>query len=53
VIRLSPENEDHAIAGLTFSPDAKLLYVGLANHVVELKINTSERRQFAGGQIIL
>ncbi|KAI8880636.1 WD40 repeat-like protein [Backusella circina FSU 941] len=52
VIRLSPENEDHAITGLTFSPDAKVLYVGLEDRMVEIDINTSERRQFAGGQLM-
>lgn len=52
IVRLSPENEDHAITGLSFSPNSRLLSVGLEDRVVELTIDVSGRRQFGEGGLI-
>ncbi|KAG2190974.1 hypothetical protein INT46_006443 [Mucor plumbeus] len=52
IVRLSPENEDHSITGLTFSPNSRSLYVGLEDRLIELQIDVSARRQFGGGRLI-
>lgn len=52
IIRLSPENEDHPITGLTFSPNSRSLYVGLQDRLIELNVDTCQRRQFGGGRLI-
>lgn len=51
VVRLSPENEDYAITGLTFSPNSRSLFVGLEDRLIELQIDTAIRRQFASGHL--
>lgn len=52
IVRLSPENEDRAITGLTFSPNCRTLYVGLEEHLIELQVDMCERTQFGGGRLI-
>ncbi|KAI8645929.1 WD40-repeat-containing domain protein, partial [Parasitella parasitica] len=51
IVRLSPENEDRSITGLTFSPDSKLLYVGMEDRLVELQVDVPARRQFGSGRL--
>lgn len=50
IIRLSHENEDYAITGLTFSPNSAQLYIDIEDRLVELKIDVSG--QFGGSSII-
>lgn len=52
IVRLSPENEDHSITGLTFSSNSRSLYVGLEDRLIELQVDVSARRQFGGGRLI-
>ncbi|KAL7325857.1 hypothetical protein PS15p_208284 [Mucor circinelloides] len=52
IVRLSPENEDHSITGLTFSSNSRSLYVGLEDRLIELQVDVSARRQFGGGRLM-
>ncbi|KAI7894485.1 WD40-repeat-containing domain protein [Mucor mucedo] len=52
IVRLSPENEDRAITGFTFSPDCRKLFVALQDHLIELEVDRSERTQFGAGSLI-
>lgn len=52
IVRLSPENEDRAITGLTFLPNCRMLYVALQGHLIELEVDMSERTQFGASRLI-
>ncbi|KAF7727500.1 hypothetical protein EC973_007478 [Apophysomyces ossiformis] len=51
VVRLSPAEMDYHIAGFSFSPDNRSLFVGLEHSMVELAVDVNSRRQFAGGRL--
>lgn len=50
-IRLGPEMVNQHIAGITFSPDTKKIFVALEQNVVEFSVDTIARRSFPHGEI--
>ncbi|KAI8092286.1 WD40-repeat-containing domain protein [Gilbertella persicaria] len=52
IVRLSPEHQDQAITGLTFSPDGRTIFVGLEDRIVELQVDCVTRRQFGASRLI-
>ncbi|KAI8078908.1 WD40-repeat-containing domain protein [Halteromyces radiatus] len=46
IIRLAPLDMDAHIAGITFSPDYRSIFVALEDNLTELKLDLASRRQF-------
>jgi hypothetical protein len=49
VLRVAPSLSDKHIAGLTFSPDSKHVFVALEDELLEYEVNTKSRRTFGAG----
>ncbi|TPX43959.1 hypothetical protein SeMB42_g04503 [Synchytrium endobioticum] len=51
-IRVAPPGNDQHISGVAFSPDARSIFVGMENQVVEYEVDVMGRRCFPEGRII-
>ncbi|TPX31257.1 hypothetical protein SmJEL517_g05377 [Synchytrium microbalum] len=51
-IRVAPPGSDQHISGVSFSPDAKSIFVGMENQIVEYEVDVMARRCFPEGRII-